>query len=83
MRAQYNVGDGKRVCRTPGSLHGAGGGYLANLSPSEFAQHYEEDLPEQMAGADFLAQCGAHWDAATQVLPSAPATEFAYMGSSW
>ncbi len=47
----------------------AGGGYLANLSPSEFAQHYEEGLPEQMTGADFTAECGDHWDFATQVLP--------------
>ena len=51
----------------PTPAHGiAGGGYLANLSPSEFSQHYEEGLPEQMAGADFTAECGAHWDAATQ-----------------
>ena len=49
------------------AAHGAGGGYLANLSPSEFGQHYEEELPEQLSGADFLAECGTHWDSATQV----------------
>ena len=45
----------------------AGGGYLANISPSEWAEKYEEELPVSMAGADFLAQYGSHWDGATQV----------------
>ena len=49
----------------------AGGGYLANISPSEWAQEYEEELPVTMSGADFLTQYGSHWDAATQACAAA------------
>jgi hypothetical protein len=45
----------------------AGGGYLANVAPSEWAQTYEAALPESMRGAEFLARYGVHWDTATQV----------------
>jgi L-arabinokinase len=44
-------------------------GYLANLSPSEFAREYEARLPETMLGQEFLEQYGAHVDPATPVLP--------------
>lgn len=43
-----------------------GGGYLANLAPSEFAQLYEDALPEMMTGSEFITAYGRHWDAATQ-----------------
>ena len=44
----------------------AGGGYLANLAPSEFAQLYEEALPVTVTGSEFSAAYRRHWDAATQ-----------------
>ncbi|KAI3438985.1 hypothetical protein D9Q98_001398 [Chlorella vulgaris] len=44
-----------------------GGGYLANVPPSEFAWRYEQQLPEHMSGAAFLQQYGPHWDSATSV----------------
>jgi L-arabinokinase len=45
------------------------GGYLANLTPSLFVQHYEQQLPVRMTGADFLQQYGATDDAVTAVDP--------------
>lgn len=42
------------------------GGYLANLTPAEFAR-YAPQLPEWMDGADFLRRYGAHLDHATEV----------------
>ena len=45
-------------------------GYLANMTPEEYEQHYQEKLPVQMSGADFLAQYGGTTDAVTQVDPS-------------
>ena len=46
-----------------------GGGYLANLSPSEFEQHFA-DLPEHTSGADFLAAFpGGTGDAVTTLEP--------------
>jgi len=47
-------------------MFAAGGGYLANIAPSELAQLYEEALPDAMTGRDFTAAYGRHWDAATQ-----------------
>lgn len=44
----------------------AGGGYLANVAPSEFAQLYEEALPVTLTGSEFSAAYRRHWDAATQ-----------------
>ena len=44
----------------------AGGGYLANVAPSEFAQLYEEALPVTLTGSEFTAAYRRHWDAATQ-----------------
>ena len=37
----------------------AGGGYLANLAPSQFMSHFEQRLPAEMKGADFLRQARA------------------------
>lgn len=45
----------------------AGNGYLCSIRPSVYAQHYEENLPESMTGADFLAKYHHHYDHATQV----------------
>ena len=48
-----------------------GGGYLANLSPSEFEQHFAE-LPEQTSGSDFLAAFpGGTGDTVTTLEPGA------------
>ncbi|GAB4816629.1 hypothetical protein N2152v2_003675 [Parachlorella kessleri] len=46
-----------------------GGGYLANVAPSQFAQDYELRLPDELGGAAFLEQYGSHWDGATCVDP--------------
>ena len=48
----------------------AGNGYLCSIRPSVYAQHYEEHLPDSMAGADFLAKYHHHYDHATQVEPN-------------
>jgi hypothetical protein len=50
-----------------GNVRRAGGGYLTNISPSKFAQMYENLLPEKMSGAEFLAKYDDHWDTATHV----------------
>ena len=42
-------------------------GFLANVTPSEFAQRFETQLPERMRGADFLARYGGTPDAVTRV----------------
>ena len=49
---------------------GAGGGYLANISPSEYQEHQEDQLPASMSGRDFLQQYGSHWDTATTIDPA-------------
>lgn len=51
--------DGVCVC--------AGNGYLCSVSPSLYAQHYEQHLPDSITGADFLKQYHNHYDHATQV----------------
>ncbi|MDQ3009878.1 MAG: GHMP kinase [Acidobacteriota bacterium] len=43
------------------------GGYLANLTPSEFEQHYASHLPERISGAEFLKRFGETTDAVTCV----------------
>jgi galactokinase len=45
-------------------------GFLANVTPSEFAQRFETQLPERMRGADFLSRYGGTPDAVTRVDPS-------------
>ncbi len=45
----------------------AGGGYLANMQPSEWAARFEQRLPEAVSGAAFLEQYGTHWDSATSI----------------
>jgi L-arabinokinase len=42
-------------------------GYLANITPQEFASRYESRLPEWMSGAEFLARFGGLTDAVTTV----------------
>lgn len=44
-------------------------GYLANITPCEFAQRYADRLPEQITGADFLARYGGTTDAVTRIDP--------------
>jgi galactokinase len=48
------------------------GGYLANITPSEFEARYAGLLPERMSGADFLARYGGITDAVTRVDPTRP-----------
>ena len=45
----------------------AGNGYLCSVSPSLYAQLYEEHLPDSITGADFLRKYHSHYDHATQV----------------
>jgi L-arabinokinase len=45
-------------------------GFLANVTPSEFAQRFETQVPERMRGADFLARYGGTPDAVTRVDPT-------------
>jgi len=47
---------------------GFGGGYLANLTPAEFAR-FSGCLPEMMSGAEFLERYSGISDTATVVLP--------------
>lgn len=54
------------ICLSCALRCSAGGGYLANVAPSEFACVYEPELPEAITGAAFLAEYGDHWDKATQ-----------------
>ena len=44
-------------------------GYLANLTPSEFAQHYAAQLPESISGAEFLERYQGTTDAVAQIQP--------------
>lgn len=45
-------------------------GYLANLTPSQFEHQFAEHLPDNISGADFLAQYGGTTDAVTRIDPN-------------
>lgn len=45
-------------------------GFLANVTPSEFAQQYVEHLPETMPGAEFIERYGGTTDTVTTVDPA-------------
>jgi L-arabinokinase len=45
------------------------GGYLANMTPSEFEQTYAAHLPERISGAEFLARYHGTTDQVTRVDP--------------
>jgi len=57
----------RTTAQLPGTL--LGGGYLANVSPSEFSLRYAPLLPREMAGSEFLARFGPHADSSTEVVP--------------
>lgn len=42
-----------------------GNGYLANISPSQYASIYERMLPDTITVDEFVSTYGQHWDAAT------------------
>jgi L-arabinokinase len=44
-------------------------GYLANISPSEFASRFAAQLPESMTGAEFLGRYAGITDVVTRVWP--------------
>jgi galactokinase len=44
-------------------------GYLANITPSEFEQHYAAQLPERIEGAEFLSRYKGMTDTVTRVAP--------------
>lgn len=45
------------------------GGYLSNLTLSDFRTDYERRLPEKLSGKEFLAQIGNHMDPFTRIDP--------------
>jgi L-arabinokinase len=45
------------------------GGYLANVTPSEFEQHYAAQLPERIEGSEFLSRYKDTTDTVTRVAP--------------
>lgn len=44
-------------------------GYLANITPSEWAERYRPQVPERISGAEFLARYGGTTDPVTTVDP--------------
>jgi L-arabinokinase len=44
-------------------------GYLANITPSEYEQHYAARLPERIEGAEFLSRYKGTTDTVTRVAP--------------
>jgi L-arabinokinase len=44
-------------------------GYLTNIPPDEFAERFEQRLPERMLGEEFLARHGGITDTVTRVAP--------------
>jgi L-arabinokinase len=47
------------------------GGYLSNVTPSEFEQTYAAHLPERISGAEFLARYQGTTDRVTRIAPEA------------
>lgn len=45
-------------------------GYLANMTPSEFEQHFARHLPDRMSGAEFLQTYSGTTDTVTRVDPA-------------
>ena len=45
------------------------GGYLANLSPVEFEEHFAAQLPVSLSGEEFLSRYGGTVDPVTSVVP--------------
>ena len=45
-------------------------GYLANVTPAEFEQHFTGSLPEQITGAEFLKQYGGITDPVSAIEPN-------------
>ncbi|HQW34910.1 MAG TPA: hypothetical protein PKY60_05690 [Thermoflexales bacterium] len=45
-------------------------GYLANITPAEWEAHYQDRVPLEMRGDDFLAQFGGTTDSVTRVNPA-------------
>lgn len=43
------------------------GGYLANISATEFLESYQAALPETIDGSEFKAQYGSHYDGVTAI----------------
>lgn len=60
---------GARILAELAGAAKGGGGFLANLTPSELEGDLVRRLPETMNGADFLARYGATSDTATRVDP--------------
>lgn len=65
LEVKGTAGDGKVEVADPGW-----GGYLANLTPGEFAGAYSSRIPERMQGREFLERYGGLTDPVTRVDPS-------------
>lgn len=48
----------ERMLRQSGAVGDPTGGYLANISPSEYVRRFRNDLPVKLWGRDFLSQYG-------------------------
>jgi L-arabinokinase len=55
------------TCEPLRIIDGRWQGYLANLTPSEFEQHYVAHLPERITGAEFLERYKGTTDAVARV----------------
>lgn len=67
LPAEHYTGSGQTVMRISDRRWR---GFLANISPSEFARAYNDALPKQMGGADFLARYGGITDPRIQIDPT-------------
>lgn len=66
LAAEERRGDGSNGRHKAAPI---GGGYLANVLPSEWVARFEQRLPEAVSGVAFLERYGTHWDAATSIDP--------------
>lgn len=57
------------ILRNDPSAHGLGGGYLANITPTDYVERFRDLLPTKMRGRDFLQRYGHIDDAATRIEP--------------
>jgi galactokinase len=57
------------ILRNGQSAHGLTGGYLANITPTDYVERFRDLLPTKMRGRDFLERYGHIDDAATRVDP--------------
>ncbi len=57
------------ILRSTQNGHGMGGGYLANITPTDYVERFRDRLPTKMRGRDFLERYGHIDDPVTRVNP--------------